>query len=414
MASKSPQKTFWLINQYASTPDTGMGGRHYCLSKELAKQGYRVYLIAAGFTHILRKPPHLKKGITVQSITKNFDFVWINLPKYRNAHDKKRVLNWLRLTWQLFKLPSVIMDRPNIIVASSPSQFIFIAAQRLAKKFNAKLVFEVRDIWPLTFVEVGGYSTNNLFIKLMQWLEDKAYRESDYVLSNLPNLVEHMRNRGMNSDNFAWIPNGFDKSDLEKIQKLNKMTASAIPKNKFIVGYTGTLGLANTLDTFIDSAKILVEQRDISFVLVGDGLQKKNLMKKANKLHNITFIDPIPKHEIQSVLANFDVCYIGLTKDPLFRYGVSPNKLFDYFLSAKPIIYAIESGEYLPVSDARAGLSIKPESPKLLADAILKVKSLTPKERREMGENGRAYVLDNHDYAKLSKKFARILLTLRK
>ena len=166
MASKSPQKTFWLINQYASTPDTGMGGRHYCLSKELAKQGYRVYLIAAGYSHILRKPPHLKKGITVQSITKNFDFVWINLPKYRNAHDKKRVLNWLRLTWQLFKLPSVIIDRPNIIVASSPSQFIFIAAQRLAKKFNAKLVFEVRDIWPLTFVEVGGYSTNNLFIKL--------------------------------------------------------------------------------------------------------------------------------------------------------------------------------------------------------------------------------------------------------
>ncbi|MBD3768237.1 MAG: glycosyltransferase family 4 protein [Gammaproteobacteria bacterium] len=407
--AESQTKTFWLINQYASMPETGMGGRHYYLAKELAKQGHKVYLIAAGFTHLLREPPKLEQDFTVQPVAENFDFVWIKMPEYIDAHDKKRVLNWFRFAWKLLKLPKVIADKPDAILFSSPSLIPFLGAQRLAKKFNAKLAFEVRDIWPLTLIELGGYSPSHPFIRLMQWVEDKAYRDSDVVLSNLPNSVEHMVERGMNPNKFTWIPNGFDMAELDNAQPLNENAVSALPKDKFIVGYTGTLGVANALDTLIEAAEGLKDETDIAFVLVGGGKEKPGLVEKAKGLKNVMFIDPIPKPQIQSMLGEFDVCYIGLTKDPLFRFGVSPNKLFDYLLSAKPILYGIESGEYLPVNDAQAGLSIPSENPKAIAEAVLKLKAMSTQERTELGQNGRNYAIQNHDYAKLAEKLAKVL-----
>lgn len=399
----------WIINQYASTPQTGMGGRHYYLSKELARQGHNVYLIAAGFTHLLRQPPKLLQEYTIEPIEKGFDFVWIDMPKYSNAHDKKRVINWFLFTYKLLKLPKIIAGKPDVILCSSPSLVSFLGVERLSKKLKAKLAFEVRDIWPLSLVELGGYSPNHPFIKLLQWIEDRAYRNSDIVLSNLPNAVEHMVSRGMNRDKFTWIPNGFDLDELKNAEQLSKEVKSLLPTGKFIVGYAGTLGLANALEYFIEAAKILKDRTDIVFVLVGSGKEKQNLVQKAKGLSNIKFIDPIPKQQIQSMLAEFDVCYIGLTKDPLFRFGVSPNKLFDYLISSKPIIYAIESGKYLPVDEANAGLSIPAQDSQAIVDAVLKLKSMTPQERKQMGKNGKKYALENHDYSKLAQKLSKAL-----
>ena len=114
------QKTIWLINQYASTPETGMGGRHYYLAKELAKQGHKVYLIGASFNHLLREPPKLDNAFKIEEI-EEFQFVWVKVPSYKEAHSKKRVLNWFKFAWQLLKLPKVIADKPDVILASSPS-----------------------------------------------------------------------------------------------------------------------------------------------------------------------------------------------------------------------------------------------------------------------------------------------------
>ena len=402
-------KTFWLINQYASTPETGMGGRHYYLAKELAKQGHTVYLIAAGYTHLLRTPLELDKDYTIETVTAGFNFVWVKLPKYSHAHDKKRVLNWFIFAWKLLKLPKVIEDKADAILYSSPSLIAFLGAQRLAKKLQTKLAFEVRDIWPLTLIELGGYSPKHPFIRLMQWVEDMAYHDSDVVLSNLPSAVEHMVARGMVRGKFQWIPNGCDLSELKTPKPLSVTTQLALPKGKFIIGYAGTLGVANALDSFIEAALLLKGEVEIAFVLVGGGKEKSTLVEQAKGLNNVYFIDPIPKQQIHSMLAEFDVCYIGLTKDPLFRFGVSPNKLFEYLLSLCPVLYAIESGDYLPVDECKAGLSIPAEDPQAIADAVVKLKDMSPEERQKMGENGRIYALEHHDYAKLAQKLAQVL-----
>lgn len=215
-------KTVWILNQYASSPQTGYAGRHFYLAKELAKQGHKVYLVAASYTHLLRKPPIVKDDFLLEEITENFSFVWVKTPRYDSAHDKKRVFNWFVFSWRLLKLPNVTQERPDAILFSSPSLIPFLSAKWLAKKHNTKLLFEVRDIWSLTLIELGGISPKHLLIRFMQWIEDKAYKDSDLVLSNLPNAIEHMLTRGLNPQKFHWIPNGFDYEEVSFAKPLEK------------------------------------------------------------------------------------------------------------------------------------------------------------------------------------------------
>jgi glycosyltransferase involved in cell wall biosynthesis len=405
------QKTFWLINQYASTPQTGMGGRHYCMARELAKQGHRVYLIAASYTHLLREPPEMPRDVWIQPV-EGFQFVWLRVPAYADAHSKKRLVNWFRFAWMLGKLPEVIPDKPDAILYSSPSLVGYLGAQRLAKIYRVPLTFEVRDIWPLSLTEIGGYSPRHPFIRFLQWIEDKAYRESDRVVSNLKNAVEHMQERGMDPDKFAWIPNGFSLDDVANPELLPDSVRSQLPLNKFIVGYTGTLGVANALDTLIEAAERLKAQDDIVFVLVGGGKEKPKLQRLVHEkgLSNVVFIDPIPKAQVQAMLACFNICYIGLINQPLFKYGVSPNKLFDYMLAAKPILYAINSGAYRPIEDSRSGHTISPGDVKSHVDGIILLKTADHEVRKRMGENAFRAVMKDHEYGHLSKELASVML----
>lgn len=403
-------KTVWIINQYASTPATGMGGRHYYLARELAKLGYNVTVIAAGYHHLLREPPSLNGDIKEETL-EGFQVVWLKVPKYDRAQSMWRIWNWWLFSRRLNILKKALSDKPDTILYSSPGLLAFLGARRLARFFRARLVFEVRDIWPLTLEELGGYSKYHPGIAIMQWVEDTAYRDAERVVSNLKNSFQHMISRGMKPDKFSWVPNGFSLDEVKQSALLPEQISKNIPVNKFLVGYTGTLGVANDLDTVIEAASILREEDSIAFVLVGSGQEKSRLqdLVSQKELTNVVFIDPIPKAQIQSVLSKFDACYIGLTKDPLFRFGVSPNKLFDYLYSAKPIIYAIDSGEYRPVKDAGAGYEIEPHNPEVLAQTIMRLYLASPEERKLMGESGRQEALENYEYQKLARKLAEVL-----
>ena len=403
-------KTVWIINQYASTPSTGIGGRHFYLARELVKQGYAVYVIVSSANHLLREPVSFDAPFKME-VVDGINFVWVKMPAYTEAHSTQRALNWFLFPWRLLKLPQVISDNPSAVLCSSPSPIAFLGAQRLARRFNARLVFEVRDIWPLTLTEIGGHSPNHPFIRFMQWVEDKAYRDADRVVSNLKNAVEHMVWRGMAREKFAWVPNGFSQDEVNLKVPLNHQAASQLPVDKFLIGYTGTLGVANALDTLIQAAEQLQDVPEIAFVLVGGGKEKPALQRLVaeKRLSNVVFIDPIPKVEIQAMLTRFDACFIGLTKDPLFRFGVSPNKLFDYFYSSKPILYAIESGTYQPVEEAQAGLQVPAEDVTALVDAIRKLYQLPAEARAQMGANGRQAAVSQYEYSQLANRLAAVL-----
>ena len=401
-------KRIWIINQYASTPDTGMGGRHHYLASGLAKLGYDVTLIAASWHHLLRDGVDDAPEIEARD---GYTFVRVPVPKYAHAHDKRRILNWLIFGHRLRYLPKRLGTKPDVILYSSLSLLGFNGAYRLARKIKARFVFEVRDIWPLTLVEVGGQSPRHPLLRWMQHVEDKAYRLSDAVVSNLPNAVSHMVSRGMGQDKFTWIPNGVSLSEVDNPETLSPDMAAQLPVGKFTVGYTGTLGAANALDTLIDAAVQLTHLPEIAFVLVGKGRDKDRLVARVDqlKLQNVYFVDAIPKQQIQSMLASFDACVLCWHKLPLYRFGTSANKIPEYLYSGKPVLNAFTGFGDL-VTKYNAGLQVEAEDPDALAAAVLKFYNMSVADRAAMGAAGRRAVLMHHEYGALAKKLEAVLM----
>lgn len=403
------KKSIWIINEYAGTPYHGMTFRHYYIAKELVKLGYKVTIFTSSFSHYkLKQHLEAKNTFTKENID-GIDFMWVKMPNYKAPKSLGRIRNWFLFAFKLFFIPFLKLERPDCILVSSLPLHPIVSGKYLANKYNSKLIFEVRDIWPLSAIELGGYSPKNPFIKHLQWLEDFAYRNSQAVVSVLANAYKHMKTRGLTEDKFNYIPNGISIDELVQAEELDEKTIKQLPQNKFIIGYAGTFGIANALDGFIEAAKILKENNSIAFVLVGDGREKEKLIDLAKECKNIYFVDSVKKNQVQSILKYFDVCYIGLKNDPLFKYGVSPNKLFDYMYCAKPILYAINSGSFKPISEINAGFNIEAENSQAIVDGVMKLYSMSEKERNQMGENARKYVIQNHDYKYLTKMLIKVI-----
>lgn len=400
-----------FISHYAGSPDMGMVFRPYYFAKEWIKQGLSVTIIAASFTHIRKKNPDVADDFQEVSIN-GIKYVWIKTPQYRNIF--QRVLNIYAFVSKLNRKAKNIVQRykPDIVISSSTYNFDIYPAIKIAKYAKAKLVYEVRDLWPLTPMELGGYSKYHPFIIAMQKAENTAYKKADFVVSVLPRVHEYMARHGLDLKKLTIIPNGIIKEDWDKenIKALSNSVLSSFiaqekKKGRIIIAFAGAHGQANALQYLLDSA-LLVDSKLFTIILLGDGRDKETLQKYSmdRMIQNVFFYPPISKQEIPSFLNLCDILYIGLIAKSLFRFGISPNKMMDYMMAAKPIISAIGAGND-PVADAQCGITVEPENPQAIADGILKLAALSQEERETIGKRGRDYILKNQTYDILAKKF---------
>ena len=274
---------------------------------------------------------------------------------------------------------------------------------------DAKLVFEVHDLWPLSPKELGGYSKWHPYIFLMQRAENFAYKYSDKVVSILPKTIDYMLEHGLRRDKFVHIPNGISiddwKTENELPLEISELLENLKQQKNKIIGYAGNHGIANALNNLIDAMKLLKNKR-VVLLLIGKGQEKQNLMKrvKEESITNVFFVSAVPKPIIPSLLDKLDILYVGLQNQPVFRFGVSPNKLIDYMMVGKPIIQAINAGNDM-VSEAGCGITIEPENTSAIVSAINSLTSLSENDLLEIGKKGKEYCLKNHDYKVLAKRF---------
>lgn len=401
-----------LINHYAGCPQCGMEFRPFYLAKEWTKQGHNVTILAANFSHLRRLNPDFVTEIKEQNIDA-IKYLWIKTPEYQgNGLSRiKNIFSFVRKINQ--KASSIANDlKPDAVIASSTYPMDIVPAKKIAKKSGAKLIFEIHDLWPLSPMELGGYSKLHPFIAFVQHYENYAYKHSDAVVSILPKTKEHCTEHGLSAEKWHHIPNGIFLDDWNNSKPIPDEYKSFFEKikanGKKIIGYAGGHAISNALETIIDAAHQLKNDKRFFFVLVGDGAEKSNLMQKAEGLNNIKFFDPLPKNSIPNLLSYFDILYIGWHKSPLYRFGISPNKVFDYMMAAKPIIHAVEAGND-PVQDAQCGISIEPENTKALIDAINNLANLPEKEINILGQRAKEYVMKNHLYSKLADDFLKII-----
>lgn len=397
-----------LINHYAGSDYHGMEFRPYYMAREWKEMGHNVTILGADFSHLRKNNPVIERDFQEEMVN-GIRYVWVKTPKYQ-GNGVGRIKNISTFMWKLRTNYKMIADKykPDAVIASSTYPLDIYPAYRIANRCNAKLCFEIHDLWPLSPMEIGGFSKNNPAIVILQRAEDFAFKNSDVIVSILPDADKHIKERGFSTDKFVYVPNGIIVND-EKKNPLKEKTIERLEQLKkegyFLVGYTGNHSPANVLDTLIDAGKETTDKK-IKYVLVGKGNVKNELIEyaKANNVSNVEFLDPVLKDNMDNVLQLLDICFISLKKQNLFNYGVSPNKLFDYMMAARPVIYAVEASND-PVKDCGCGISVPAENPKAVVEAVMKIKKLSDEEKVEMGKRGREYVLENHMYHPLAERF---------
>jgi len=400
-----------LINHYAGSDRMGMEYRPFYLAREWVANGHSATLVAAAYSHLRNRQPVVRTDLEI-SQEEGVRFRWLRANRYVGS-GAGRVANMLTFVGRLLAHADRIAweERPDIVVCSSTYPLDIYPGARIARKMRARLVFEVHDLWPLTPILLGGYSRSHPYIQLLQRAEDCAYRRAEMVVSLLPDSLNYMVGRGLDPRKFVHIPNGIPVSRLLTTTSGDLPPAVALRieqerrRGRFLVGYAGGINVAMALETLLETARILA-RADMTFLLAGDGSQARTLQAQVtrSKIENFHLVGHIPKPSVQNFLSQMDALAIPFHRSPLYRFGVSPNKLFDYMFAGKPVVQASEASNDL-VADAGCGFTVQPENPAALADALLRLIQLSPAERRCLGENGRRFVLCNHDYHILARRF---------
>lgn len=406
------------INHYAGTPSYGMEYRPFYLAREWVRAGHRVQVVAASFSHVRSRQPVLG-GRFAHETVEGVDFTWCATPAYR-GNGAGRVVNIVAFLRRLGQWHAWLKHKPDVVIASSTYPADFGPARRIARRHGATLVWEVHDLWPLSPIELGGMPRWHPFIVWMQRCEDAACAGADRIVSMLPNAAAHLHAHGMAADKFIHVPNGIDPSewDDDAGAALPPAHAAAIDAARgsghLLVAYAGAHGVANALDTLLDAAALL-RAEPVTWLLVGGGPQKAALAERvrAERLGNVVLLDPVAKAAVPALLRAMDVLYIGLQSEPLFRFGISPNKLMDYMMAARPVVCAIAAGND-PVSDAGCGETIAPEDPAALAAAVQRMRVLPNEARERMGRAGRAYVESHYVYSVLAQRFLDAMIASRR
>ena len=403
----------WILNHYAITPDLPGGTRHFDFGKELSRRGHSITIFASSFRHSLLKETksYDNNNYITENINDNFKFVWIKTLPYKK-NDWGRVLNMLSYSWRAYETAkSLNLEKPNIIMGSSVHLFAVLVSYFLSKYFKVHFIMEVRDLWPQTLIDMG-ISKWHPFVISLSLLEKFLYEKAEKIVTLLPKAHEYIESLGISLQKVVWIPNGVDLNRFD----VETEDASSNNNDEFTMMYAGAFGIANNLDVAIDSSGILKDKYpNIKFVFIGSGSEKSRLAKRAKflKLHNVEFRDSVKKDKIPEVLARADALFICVKNLTLYKYGLSYNKLFDYLASGRPIVFSSNTVNN-PIDEARAGITVPPDTSEALAKAIIKLHNMSKKERQEMGKRGRKYIEKYHNIPMLVDKLEKVFEELPK
>ena len=402
----------WFISKYASPPLYAKApSRLFYLAKETKKLGNDVRLITSDANHFTSIPETGK--LYNYEYQDGVDIIWIKTKKYIKTASFDRILSWIDFEWKLFRMPLKKISKPDVVIISSLSIFTIIYGYYLKKKFKSFLVFEVRDIWPLTLIEEGGFSKWHPLSIIIGIVEKFGYRNSDLIVGTMPNLKQHVLNRGISNKTVFCSPLGFEPNNyVEEDLSLNNPFEKLIPEDKVLIGYAGSMGISNGLDIFIKAIKSMNSYTNIHFLLVGSGDLKEKFQNSLSENTNVTFLPRIEQDQVKFFLNKCDVLYLSTQDSKVWDFGQSMNKVVEYMLASKPII-ATYTGFPSMINEANCGIFLNTNNSQDLINTFLKYAQMSNIEREAIGKNGRSWIFDNRKYSKLASSYLEIISELK-
>lgn len=398
----------WWFNQFAVPPTAAGGTRHWSLARSLNDAGHDVTLVAGSGAYMQRCRT---AGTGVRCLDGvRFAFVPALRPGDSGA---ARILEMLYFGAGAAavsgRLRRAGVAPADVVIGSTPAPPAALAGLRVARRLGVPFLLEVRDLWPDSLIQLGRFGTGHPYIRALAWAQQRLLAGARGVISVLPRALDVYGAHGVPPDRVCVVPNGVD---LGLAPAPRPEPPLGPPERPLRVLYAGAHGVANGLESVLDAAE-RVEARapgTVRFEFLGDGPRKAALRARAAARNqgNVVFRDAVPKHAVYDELAGAHVLLMPLRRADVFAHGVSPNKLWDYFAAARPVIFAVNASND-PVRALDAGRSVPPEDPEALAGAVLELSARTPAERSAMGARGRAWVEAEHDNRRLAERLAGFL-----
>lgn len=406
----------WYVAHYAGGPGVGRHSRGWYLSRTWQQAGARATVIAANRHHMLdTEQPAGARNV------EGVDYHFLPTSAYSN-NGIIRIINMFAFVAAFWSARDELVHkygRPDVIISSSPHPFVFPITHRLARSLGARSVFEVRDLWPASMIDIMNLSSWHPMVMLTGSIERYAYKNADAVVSLLPQTEEYMRARGLSGDRWYYVPNGIvqDEVSVRPDQSPIFDQIDAWHAEGFrVICYTGALGVPNNLDRLLDAMAVLKGREiPVRALIVGRGDAERDLRTQCTALgldERVRFFGQVPKAVARAIQESVDIGFIALKPSPVFRFGISPNKIFDYMTSSLPVISAIDAGNDI-VSEAGCGISIPSGCVENVAEAIASLAEMDASHRQKLGARGREFVSIEHNYELLAKRYLESVLPLQ-
>lgn len=408
----------WIFNHYAQGPDLPGGTRHYDLAKALVNRGHNVTIFAAGYHYtLLEETMEYANGLYKIEIREGMRFVWIKTFPYRK-NDFRRLINIVSYAWRLYCIvPKLELGNPDIVIGSVVHPFAPLVAAKFARRYDVPFVYEIRDLWPQTFIDMGVWSEKGLKSRFFKYLETISVAKSKLIITLSPDTKAYIHQH-YGEKAILYLPNGVDLTAFEKNYCKHQNIASdrvinrlkTLKKHqKFIALFTGAIVQSNNIDLFLRCAEQLKNAR-IHIVLVGKGMERSKYEARiaAAELDNIELLDPVKKTLVPVLLRTADALMLVQGK---VHWG-SMNKLFDYMAAGRPILTALYAGHNNVVSQAHCGLAADPENAADFTDKLETLAAMPLQQLQTLGQNAIEYVAKNHSIDTLADGLEAALVKL--
>jgi glycosyltransferase involved in cell wall biosynthesis len=301
-----------------------------------------------------------------------------------------------------------MVKRVDLVVSTSPQFFCGLSGYFVSRLHRCPWVVEIRDLWPESIHAVGAVRGRGV-IGLLERIERFLYQKPDHIVALTPAFKRHIAARGIPPEKIDIVTNGADLEQFSPLPKRNGFRERHGLNGKFIAAYVGTHGMAHALETILEAAKRLEGQPEIRFLLVGDGAERENLLKRKEELglKNVLMLPQQKKEQVPEILAASDACLVLLRKTELFK-TVIPSKIFEAMAMERPIILGVDGQAREIVEQSGGGVFVEPENSGRLAETVLKM-SRDSAGTELIGKEGGRFVRQHYDRDKLASRYLDVL-----
>jgi glycosyltransferase involved in cell wall biosynthesis len=307
-----------------------------------------------------------------------YDYVHVKAPHY--------VGNGLKRMYSIWKFAQTIkkhayeFEKPDVILHNVHAPFDYPIVNT-AKKLGARYISEVWDLWPDNFANFGMISRSNPAMKVFYRIERWIYEHADQLVFTIPGALQYLQDKGWTTNKGGkidmsrvhYINNGIDLEQFDKYKVAYPRPDEDMNRDDcFKVVYLGTINYANHVQTLIDAAALLQEDKNYQFFIYGDGVHREQLEQyvKEKGIKNVHFKEKrIPFCECAWVVTQATVNIMTYEKG--FGYmGVSSGKMFQYLAAGKPIVCNINIAYDNVIQDNELGVARDIITPEEFAQAI--------------------------------------------